>query len=690
MTPLLAIFQSLGQSLGMTLLHACWQGAVIAGLYAAALRLVPKSRPDTRYVLGLSALLAIAIAGIVTFGYELSHRLTGDTPAGGFDAIAGVPAVTPLSHWLPMLDALWLGGVALLSLRMAGGLWTIRQLSAQALDVPEAVRRRFDAALDRAGLAGRVRVRLNPNIDGPFIVGIARAVVYLPLSAITALTPDQLDAVFAHELAHVRRADYAWNLLQTVIETLFFFHPAVWWIGRCLREQRELCCDDVALAACRDPLTYATALLSLEEQRRAPNSGGHLAMALNGQGSGRSLLSRITRILGDDPDKTAPKKSGRSTALIPLALPVVLLTAVAALLPMSHVAARPQTNPTPVTTQTSQVPAPQVTEAAAPTGTNGEDGTTADASATDAPATDEKPAAVATADDVAPDEGTWNFVRDSAHAQAQAGQVQPGQIQYDQAQVDAAKAGQIEYDKAQVDEAKADYAHNMAQIQHLDAKALAKLAADARQEALAELSRHKVDIQRAEADARQASTQIQAQAKLEAQHQIDMAKVQIEARQADLTDAEKRKLQADAQRVAAEARAEFSDDWSRKAKAWAKSWKQGVVPPAPPAPAAPPAAPAPSAPAASPAPAAAPAPAAPAVTPVVALMPAPLMKPVKVMIKFAKPCKAMNAKVEVKTLVRDIRIVTPTDKVMRLDLKRPVVTIDTRVEINAAGHTVTE
>ena len=104
-----------------------------------------------------------------------------------------------------------------------------------------------------------------------------------------ALSPEQLEAVLAHELAHVRRADYLWNLIQTMAETLLFFHPAVWWLGRRLREQRELCCDDVAVQSCADPLVYATALLRLEERRSQRLS---LAMALDGhQAMVRSWLA---------------------------------------------------------------------------------------------------------------------------------------------------------------------------------------------------------------------------------------------------------------------------------------------------------------------------------------------------------------------------------------------------------------
>jgi hypothetical protein len=151
----------------------------------------------------------------------------------------------------------------------------------------------------RLGITRPVSLRLSRRACGPFVVGVVRAVIVVPVSALTALSPAQLEAVLAHELAHIRRADFLWNILQTIVETLFFFHPAVWWIGRRLRAERELCCDDMALAACGDPVTYATALVALERVRPAYR----LAPALDGHGSGTGLRARVLRILGNAPQR---------------------------------------------------------------------------------------------------------------------------------------------------------------------------------------------------------------------------------------------------------------------------------------------------------------------------------------------------------------------------------------------------
>jgi beta-lactamase regulating signal transducer with metallopeptidase domain len=322
------------EALGFTLVHFCWQAALIAAVYKGLELALPKLRPQARYMMSLTALLAMLAAAALTFVYEEMRLFQAALPAANIsDAV--LPEISRqlhLSALLPWFDAVWLIGVAALSFRMLAGLWQVHGLKKQAQPAPDSVQYRFKAALRRFGLTGKVQIRLHPAITGPFVVGAFRSVVYLPLSAVTSLSPEQLDAVLSHELEHIRRADYVWNLIQSLIETLFFYHPAVWWIGGKLREQRELCCDDAAIRSCDDPITYATALLSLEEQRRGvPN----LSMALNGQGKS-DLLARISRILGEKPDS---RLKARPVAFV--LLPVMLLTLTAfAAAPVREVAAK--------------------------------------------------------------------------------------------------------------------------------------------------------------------------------------------------------------------------------------------------------------------------------------------------------------------------------------------------------------
>ncbi|KAA6455682.1 M56 family metallopeptidase [Acidobacteria bacterium AB60] len=307
-------------SIAWTLIHFCWEAAAIAAVYGASSLLLSRRSSNARYTAALTALLLMMSSALVTFGLELrangafareagTARQTA-APAAMAKPEAGphpfVPAASAISQdaalpslpaLLPWIDGFWLVGVFALSLRSLGGWWLIRRLSASASTaVPAETMASFKRIAATLGIKRGVVLAISGAVSGPATVGVLRATVLLPLCALTSLSADELEMVFAHELAHVRRADFFWNLIQTFAETVFFFHPAVWWIGGCLRNERELCCDDLALKICPNPVTYARALFRLEEQRvRQPR----LAMALDGNGSRSTLRLRILRILGE-------------------------------------------------------------------------------------------------------------------------------------------------------------------------------------------------------------------------------------------------------------------------------------------------------------------------------------------------------------------------------------------------------
>jgi beta-lactamase regulating signal transducer with metallopeptidase domain len=320
------------QSLGWTLLHFCWQAAAITLVYRLADLALSKKRSQTRYLLALGAMLLMLASALATLAYEetrgnpyllspsalsiVENATVGSDistePPPNWAGAATQPMLLQLSRFLPWLDVAWLLGVASLSIRTIGGWRMIERLRRSALvEAPEAVRASFARLCQRLGITSQVSLRISGHVQGPLAMGIVRSLIILPASALMALTPDQLEAVLAHELEHVRRADYFWNLILTTVETLFFFHPAVWWLGARVRQQRELCCDDAAVQACADPLIYATALLRLEERRNQQLS---LAMALDGHRSSSGLRARISRVLGE------ANAEERSRELTPLPL----------------------------------------------------------------------------------------------------------------------------------------------------------------------------------------------------------------------------------------------------------------------------------------------------------------------------------------------------------------------------------
>ncbi len=148
-----------------------------------------------------------------------------------------------------------------------------------------------------------MRVLESVVVQVPAVVGWLRPVLLLPASALAGLTPTQLEAVIAHELAHIRRHDYLVNGLQTAVETLLFYHPAVWWVSTRIRQKREHCCDDVAIALCGDPVEYGRALADLDELR--PPDGALVVAA-----SGGSLTARIRRLVDGPVPPPRPALAG--------------------------------------------------------------------------------------------------------------------------------------------------------------------------------------------------------------------------------------------------------------------------------------------------------------------------------------------------------------------------------------------
>jgi beta-lactamase regulating signal transducer with metallopeptidase domain len=303
------------EAIAWTLIHFCWQAAAIAGIYRMLTVLLARSASQTRYVLAVAAMLLMVGAAVGTFALQIRSSTPSPTLHNAVSTVEGASLVLPRTlapglisqredvagstqaNLLRWIDGFWVLGVVVLSVRSLGGWWVIQRLRATAIaEAPETVRASFWRIHAAMGLSKPVLLRVSSAITGPITVGALRAMVLLPLSAITLLGPDELEMVLAHELAHVRRADFLCNLVQTLVETLFFFHPAVWWIGNRIRHERELCCDDLALKVCPNPVTYATALFRLEEQRARQ---WRLAMALDGHQAPQTLRLRIARILGE-------------------------------------------------------------------------------------------------------------------------------------------------------------------------------------------------------------------------------------------------------------------------------------------------------------------------------------------------------------------------------------------------------
>lgn len=337
----------------LSLAHFFWQGLLIAIVLAVILRSLRSV--TARYNVSLAAFLLMAVCPVGTFGWlmllsphiavppsrspqavvpeqprvpsvvsvkPIESQMPTDWPAASPPAtVAPLPSPKvesvrqePFSwtRFAPELTGLYLLGVSIMLLRLILGLWGGRGLRRRATPIQDP---HLLSALERQ--ASALGLRLLPilaycdRITVPTLIGVLKPTILLPLSISTGLSPDQVESVLAHELAHLRRYDHLVNLLQRVVESFLFFHPAVWWVSRRIRDEREHCCDDLVISCGAQPLDYAQSLLrvaelSREAQQQRPHPGLRPIATVSLLATGdrpSTLRQRIARMLGLQPEQ---------------------------------------------------------------------------------------------------------------------------------------------------------------------------------------------------------------------------------------------------------------------------------------------------------------------------------------------------------------------------------------------------
>jgi beta-lactamase regulating signal transducer with metallopeptidase domain len=305
-------------AIGSALLSSVWQGAAIALVLAIALAVLRRASSQARYLaacaaivlliaLPLSALFQIEKPGS-TAAVPVALDLASPTAKAPFEAPAARARSLPrkwnsISNgarpFFSVLVPIWATGAALCALRLAGG-W-VRAMRWVRCDTHPLSTSLTDHLRKRLGVHRRVALLESAYVNVPMVIGWLRPVILVPVAALTGLNALELDAILAHEFAHIRRHDYLVNLVQCIIEALMFYHPATWWISGVIRREREHCCDDLAVRACRDRIAYARALAIIEELR-AP------AFSLSTAASGGNLPARIRRILKPTEESMKPSR----------------------------------------------------------------------------------------------------------------------------------------------------------------------------------------------------------------------------------------------------------------------------------------------------------------------------------------------------------------------------------------------
>ena len=319
------MIDALASVIGWTLVHSLWQGALVALATVVLLAVIPRASARTRYAvlcgalfahLGAPVATAVILAPRAFADAGMASRLTpglslrpttsaadaradaatpvadvaSTTESGALASVANAVTRARLERFLPVLVLAWSVGVLVGAVRRVGGWLVLRRLVGRAAPAASDVVSRVTALARKMGIHRKVVVLVSRDVDGPFTSGWLRPVIVMPLAMLSGLDPVHIDAIVAHELAHIRRWDYFVAIIQSVALTVLFHHPVTWWLDRRLRVEREYCCDDIAVAASQDRVGYVRALAELESLRMGLPS---LALAA----TDGSLQDRVIRLL---------------------------------------------------------------------------------------------------------------------------------------------------------------------------------------------------------------------------------------------------------------------------------------------------------------------------------------------------------------------------------------------------------
>lgn len=312
---------AIAHAISAALLNFIWQGPLVAFLLWVTLKTLRSGSARLRYLVSCAALAIMAALPEITAW--LVYRASG-APGATANRVVVIPdslgpAIWPAaaspSTWIAVLEAwalpLWFAGVLIFALRLIWSSRHVARLRCEGDAAEDSLAQTVLHLARRMSLDRPVRVLISSLADSPSVAGWLRPAILLPAASLLNLSVEQLEAVLAHELAHIRRHDYLVNVLQTLAETLFFYQPAVWWVSSCIRNEREPCCDDLAVEICGDPVGYARALTRLERLRVI---SPELALS----STAGPLLRRIQRLTGaveEQPPSRLPAVLALSLAL---------------------------------------------------------------------------------------------------------------------------------------------------------------------------------------------------------------------------------------------------------------------------------------------------------------------------------------------------------------------------------------
>jgi len=311
-----------------TLVHSLWQGILAAGLAGVVIGCTRRLPAALRYNLLVADGLLFLLAAGSTFYYEMGHA-AGPVNAGLFQAMPSEPASGSMTVLQPemlsrsttagnimqqtgdylnahagMITLIWLACLSIQLIRLTGGLYRLSRIRRHSIPPPgEYWNERLLALARRLGIGSTVTLLQSQWVKTPSAFGFLKPSILVPLGMLSQLPPDQVETILLHELAHIRRGDYAVNLLLHLTEAIFFFNPGMRWIASLIRREREACCDDIVLAGTPDRNCYLEALVAFTQWAFNGQGGGGHSYAVQLGGGKTDLLWRIRRMLNQENKK---------------------------------------------------------------------------------------------------------------------------------------------------------------------------------------------------------------------------------------------------------------------------------------------------------------------------------------------------------------------------------------------------
>ncbi|MEO0898153.1 MAG: M56 family metallopeptidase [Bacteroidota bacterium] len=327
------------QALGWAIFHSLWQGILIVSLLAWALGHIKEA--NLRYAMTLVGMGSLLLAFVASFWLEF-HYLKMEQSALAITEQASSQSTIVIGYtfgesdegiswfWgsieaikdrleshIPWIVSLWIIGASLFSVRLMGGFLFLFRLSNRGiLTIPEDWQAKFEQLKGQMKIDKPVLWIGSDQIEEPLTIFHLKPLILFPVGLLSGLTPSQVEAILIHELAHIRRADFLVNIIQSIIEVILFYHPAVWWISGRIRQERENCCDDYVMSCGMDPFSYAEALTHVQTFYQSSKP----LLSMSALGKKGQFTARIKRLFGHYPQRSTSNKSTLAAGLLIVSL----------------------------------------------------------------------------------------------------------------------------------------------------------------------------------------------------------------------------------------------------------------------------------------------------------------------------------------------------------------------------------